>query len=264
MSRICPLENFGFLKISGPDAIKFLQGYTTCDLPSLSEEFARMGAICNLQGRMLSSFLVIRQGNDLLLRMDRSLVPATIGFLQKYIVFSKAEMADMSETVRCFGLLEAGEADPMAVTSENGGTRINLGNRQELWMPTEADIIADASPAEWQSLEIAAGTAWVTAGTSEAFIPQMLNYHQQDAIDFTKGCYLGQEIVARMQYRGELKRRLHRIRSNKARNRDDRLVDGDIVAVQDHELLAVLKNTTSEPVTAAFQDGEQVEAIPLI
>ena len=84
-----PLGHFGFLKISGVDAMTFLQGYTTCDLAALKDDSAQLGAICNIQGRMLASFIVIQQGQDLVLRMHQSLVPKTIAFLTKYICFQK-------------------------------------------------------------------------------------------------------------------------------------------------------------------------------
>ena len=105
ISQNIQLDHFGFLKVSGVDAVTFLQGYTTCDLAALNDDSAQLGAICNIQGRMLASFIVIRQDQDLVLRMHKSLVPKTIAFLTKYIVFSKAELTDISEKLRCYGSL---------------------------------------------------------------------------------------------------------------------------------------------------------------
>ena len=97
MIDLYQLTDKGFLRIAGPEAVKFLQGYTTCDLTLLEQNATRMGAICNLQGRMVTSFRVLKTGNDLILRMQRPLVKSTLDFLQKYIVFSKADLHDISE-----------------------------------------------------------------------------------------------------------------------------------------------------------------------
>ena len=254
MAKLYQLTDKGFLKIAGPEAVKFLQGYTTCDLTLLEENATGMGAICNLQGRMVTSFQVLRTGNDLILRMQQPLVKSTFDFLQKYIVFSRAKLHDISEDYACYGSLDQPE-----VTIEDGFT-IRLGNRTEIWTTARPEATADIGP--WQDAELSAGIAWVTRSTREEHLPQMFNYHNQGGIDFEKGCYLGQEIVARAHYRGELKRRLHRLGSEKERPVGSSLDIGTIVATAPSGLLAVLKNTTDESVTATFDDGEVVEATP--
>ena len=88
MTNLYQLTSSGFLKIAGPEAVKFMQGYATCDLTVLDEDASAIGAICNLQGRMVTSFLVLKTTTDLILRMQRPLVKTTMAFLQKYIVFS--------------------------------------------------------------------------------------------------------------------------------------------------------------------------------
>lgn len=249
------LDHFGFLKVTGKDAIKFMQGYTTCDLDALEETSVQLGAICNLQGRMLTSFLVVRQDMDLILRMERSLVEKTMQFLNKYIVFSKAELQDISESFYCFGQpLVADVTDQ--VKRDGDSITINLGNRCEIWQPADR---ADAEPADktWLDLEIEQGMTWVTDATSEKFLPQMFAYHLLGGIDFTKGCYLGQEIVARMQYRGELKRRLHR--TDKPVTRAE---SGDIVVTGSTESLVVLNNSSDEPTELKTEAGA-VSAVPV-
>lgn len=246
------LAQFGFLKVTGKDAISFIQGYTTCDLDALTGSSVQLGAICNLQGRMLTSFLVIREGDDLILRMHRSLVEDTMQFLNKYIVFSKAELQDISDELRCFGSPGVSDSDD-PVSKNDSGISINLGNRREIWQSLDID---DAVPAddEWQDLEIAAGIAWVNDSTSEQFLPQLFAYHLLGGIDFNKGCYLGQEIVARMQYRGELKRRLHRTSRT--------VSEGDIVASGSTDCLVILNNTTDESIEVAGTGGS-VTAVPV-
>jgi len=256
MSNIYQLSDRGFLRIEGPDAVKFLQGYTTCDLSALADGEHQTGAICTIKGRMLTSFIVAKRGTSLYLRTDRPLVEKTIAFLQKYIVFSKAEMSDMSEDLVCYGLL--GETD----IDVGDGFEIDLGNRVELWLPASRAVKATSDTAAWLNAEIDSGTAWVTDATSEEFLPQMFNYHERGAIDFEKGCYLGQEIVARAQYRGELKRRLHRMVSEKQRTIGDRIDGGVVVASAPAGQLAVIQNAEEEAITVSFEDGEEVQATP--
>ena len=254
MTNLYQLTSSGFLKIAGPEAVKFMQGYATCDLTVLDEDASAIGAICNLQGRMVTSFLVLKTNTDLILRMQRPLVKTTMAFLQKYIVFSKAELHDISEDYVCYGSL-----DQPDVHIENGFTT-SLGNRSEIW--TTARLEASTDIGAWQDAELSAGVAWVTKSSQEEHLPQMFNYHNQGGIDFEKGCYLGQEIVARAHYRGELKRRLHRLVSDRERQVGSSLDIGTVVTTAPSGLLAVLKNATDETVTATFDDGEAVHATP--
>jgi hypothetical protein len=219
---LTPLDQFGFLAVNGRDAVKFLQGYTTCDLEQLDTEHAQRGAICNIKGRMVSNFLVISTADGLLLRMDKALVESTEAFLGKYIVFSKAELVNLSGDMVCFGafgdaLAETGDTIPQdmySIADNDEGKLLKVDeNRFELWAAAgqlNNNVQAStAALAAWQLAELRSGIVWVNADTSEEYIPQMFDLHNQAGISFDKGCYLGQEIVARMQYRGELKNRLH-------------------------------------------------------
>jgi len=203
MTTYVNLNQFGFLSVTGRDAVKFLQGYTTCDLEKLDEAHFLMGAICNIQGRMLTSFLIIRIPDGLMLRMNASLVEPTLDFLSKYIVFSKAELKNCSETFRSYGIFSGG-LETGSLRSTESGTEWYVqvdSDRQEYWcsIDTPPPAVTEKELDQWLLEDIRQGIAWVSPLTSEKFIPQMFNYHELDAIDFTKGCYLGQEIVARMQ-----------------------------------------------------------------
>lgn len=247
MPDVCALNQFGFLKIQGIDAVKFLQGYTTNDLAALDESTVQLGAICNLQGRMVTSFLAIKDGHDLILRMDRNLVPVTSAFLAKYIVFSKAELRDISDELACFGV--RGTFGAFTLQKANDGYLIGLGNREEQWLPAATTLDADPGDGEFSSAEFESGIAWIRPATSEEFLPQMFNYHTLSGVDFTKGCYLGQEIVARAQYRGELKRRLHRLPLLASVNVGDRIGgQGMVVATSPAGMLAVLQNASEEDI----------------
>ena len=262
MSQVCSLEYFGFIRVSGKEAIKFLQGYTTCNLDRLDGGQVLPGAVCNIQGRMITSFLIAKRpdpnGQDeLILRMHRPLVPKTIEFLNQYIVFSKASLADISESLRCYGVLACGQVATGTCDIDGADVTVNLDDRQELWVAGEQVVNAPVS--DWCLAEVEAGRAWVQEATSEQFLPQMFNYHNTGAIDFDKGCYLGQEIVARMQYRGALKRRLYRLSSGQLRDVGCSVKEGIIVGSSQGEgacrLLAVLQVPRGGPDDQAGDSG---------
>lgn len=231
------LDEFGFLSITGKDALTFTQGYTTCDIDSLAPDQTAMGAICNLQGRMVTSFRAALLEDGLILRMDKALVEPTREFLKKYILLSKAESRDDSDSWQCFGIVGDGWGE---LPDTIGGlvTRDDCyivrvsdkGPRFEVWAQSplaEFEQLESMEPAQWHRQEVADGLAWVNSETADAFIPQMFNYDQLGGISFEKGCYLGQEIVARMQHRGQVKRRLYRGKSSAAVKPGDQVVNGD-------------------------------------
>jgi folate-binding protein YgfZ len=277
--QVTRLEEFGFLAIRGKDAISFLQGYTTCDLNNLTPEHSLIGAICNLQGRMVSSFRITSLSDGVLLRLDKRLIEHTTQFLGKYIVFSKAELSDMSETYVCYGAIgPMPSASPATVggsTVDSGNIIINVsitGPRYEVW---SQDEIAgdDMENNTWQLAEIEDGYAWVNAQTTEEYIPQMFNYHNIGGIDFEKGCYLGQEIIARLEYRGKLKRKLHRGHSTNPASPGDAITNlagkevGRVVRVaEDGEgfvLLAVVQNADDGDIQARVNEGEPFSLTPI-
>lgn len=218
MKSLITLKAFGFLTVTGRDAQKFLQGYTTCDLEDLGATEIRAGAICNIKGRMVCNFLICREPEGFLLRLNRALVEPTMTFLGKYIVFSKATLADRSEHLYCYGTMAADDNFPqqlheISALPEGRALRVSE-NRTEIW--SEEILEADEDTSQWLAAELNEGVVWVDETTSEEYIPQMFNLHGIGGISFKKGCYLGQEIVARMQYRGELKNRLHLGQSEEA------------------------------------------------
>jgi len=281
MNHVIHLPEYGFLSISGKDAVKFFQGYTTCELNDLNSTQSAIGATCNLKGRMLASYRIISVEDGLLLRMDRFLVEPMIEFLKKYIVFSKATLHDLSDSYRCYGQISdtsdsAGSANTIiacpsdkdlwlqtklgpsiCVESENSDDKSRQATdtktqRCELWLdvssgPEQSLPVSESDADLWHQAEIEQGLAWVTAETSEEFIPQMFDYDKVGAISFEKGCYLGQEIVARMQYRGAVKRRLHAGSATSQHANGTTLLDtedrntGIIVASSSTNFLAVVQ-----------------------
>lgn len=216
MNTYASTHNFGFLGVTGKDASTFLQGYTTCDLSTLDDTRSSMGAICNIKGRMVTSFRIARHRDVLLLRMHRDLVAPTITFLSRYIVFSKAEMHDVSGEYQVVGVfgdspVEGLDArNPEAVASSDTRLLLRVGpGRAELWV-RDTPPVASLSPENWDLAEIESGLAWVTPVSTDQYLPQMFRYDEVAGVNFEKGCYLGQEVVARAHFRGKVKRSLER------------------------------------------------------
>jgi hypothetical protein len=223
----------GLIEIKGPDSAKFLQGQVSCDVRELAEQTTRLGAQCNIKGRMLLCFRAIQPETDrIILRVHTGLIAKGLVSLGKYIVFSKAKLADVSQGYRCLGItgmeaaklistvfaVEINQNDGWRAAGEHLIIRI-AEDRYECWVATgEADAIWDqlstqATPANqnlWNLLNIQAGIGDITPETYEAFTPQAINFQLVNGINFRKGCYTGQEIVARLHYRGTLKRHMYR------------------------------------------------------
>ncbi len=227
----CTLSHEGVLAVRGADAGKFLQGQLTCNINYLSDTQASLGARCTQKGRMQSSFRIVLEGDGVLLAMAGELLEPQLADLKKYAVFSKSKLTDESASWVRFGL-DHGDAalsslglelpaETDSVARHEGLIAIRVSpNRAELWVPTDqADSIkgklsAQLSEGElnqWLLGQIRAGIGQVMPSTRELFIPQMLNLQAVGGVSFKKGCYTGQEIVARMQYLGKLKRRLYRV-----------------------------------------------------
>jgi len=227
----CRLDHEAVLAVRGPEAAKFLQGQLTCNLNYLSATASSLGARCTPKGRMTSSFRILPEGDGYLLALDGDLRDSQLADLKKYIVFSKATIADESAEWQRFGLghCDALPAELAALLpEENDAIRthehllaIRLpGARAELWTRTAqagelqqqlCSLLREGSLNDWRLAQIRAGIGQVVGATRELFIPQMINLQAVGGVSFKKGCYTGQEIVARMQYLGKLKRRLYRL-----------------------------------------------------
>jgi len=233
---IAPLTHYGFLAINGPDTSKFLQGQTTCDLEEVDDSHGKLGACCSPKGRMITSFFVARTDREhYLLRMRYDLVETSDSALSKYIVFSKAKQKNACNDYLAIGL--SGEKcaanvervfgrlpdQKYATVVKEGNIVIRLdddGTRFECWLKTDqlhhlwtslAMSLSVESSKIWEKQTIRLGLGEVDRKTTEIFVPQMLNYQMTEAISFTKGCYTGQEVVARMHYKGTLKKQMYRI-----------------------------------------------------
>lgn len=227
----CPLSHEGVLAVRGADASKFLQGQLTCNMNYLSEAKATLGARCTQKGRMQSSFRILLEADGVLLAMASELIEAQLLDLKKYAVFSKSKLTDESASWARFGLNDgdsmlaglgldlAPDTDAVARANDLIAIRVSPA-RAELWVRAEqAEDIRNRLAAQlpegtlnaWLLGQIRAGIGQVFGPTREEFIPQMINLQAVGGVSFKKGCYTGQEIVARMQYLGKLKRRLYRL-----------------------------------------------------
>ncbi|MHC8340538.1 CAF17-like 4Fe-4S cluster assembly/insertion protein YgfZ [Pseudomonas sp. HLT2-19-2] len=228
----CTLSHEGVLAVRGADASKFLQGQLTCNLDYLSETQASLGARCTQKGRMQSSFRILLEGDGVLMAMATELLEPQLADLKKYAVFSKSKLTDESAAWVRLGV-DHGEAalislglelpaETDSVVRNEGLIAIRVSpDRAELWVAADqADLIkgtlsallAEGDLNQWLLGQIRAGIGQVMPSTRELFIPQMLNLQAVGGVSFKKGCYTGQEIVARMQYLGKLKRRLYRLK----------------------------------------------------
>jgi tRNA-modifying protein YgfZ len=222
-STLTPLIHLGLIVLDGPDAKSFLQGQVTCDVQQLSPQQSIPGARCNPKGRALTSFLLHELNEQqLLMIMDHSLVELTIQELSKYAAFFKVELNDASEQYSLMGLsgeLSASHEQTIAAISNyqlGDGRRLLIASSdqaQNLWLQLSQDL-TPVGTEFWVLQDIRAGLGTLQTETSGMFIPQMLNLQAIDGISFKKGCYTGQEVVARMKYLGKLKRRMYRVTMN--------------------------------------------------
>ncbi|WP_337154055.1 YgfZ/GcvT domain-containing protein [Pseudomonas protegens] len=269
----CPLSHEGVLAVRGPDASKFLQGQLTCNLNYLSDSQSSLGARCNQKGRMQSSFRILLEGDGCLLAMARELIEPQLADLKKYAVFSKAKLADESASWARFGLADAQVAlsglglelpeEDGSVARADGLIALRVSNqRAELWVPAEraaslrqqlAAQLPEGELNQWLLGQVRAGLGQVMPETRELFIPQMLNLQAVGGVSFKKGCYTGQEIVARMQYLGKLKRRLYRL-----------ALPGDALPVPGTALFAPSHNSAIGEVVLAARAQQGVELLAVL
>ncbi len=228
------VEQDALLHLQGPAALSFLQGQVTCDTRKLDAHTALPGAYCTAQGRVVCDFLLTMLAEEhLALRMRRDIRASSAAVLGKYIVFSRARLDSEREDwqiIACWGATAARVLEGVfgavpggkyRACSGPGFTLVQLDEAAEQFEchlePARAgsalerlrELATDAGETAWQALQIAAGTARIEASTTGEYIPQMLNYDVTGHISFNKGCYTGQEVVARMHYRGKPKRRLY-------------------------------------------------------
>jgi tRNA-modifying protein YgfZ len=218
------LSDWGVIRAQGADAASFLHGQLTQDIQQLDAGSARLAGYCTAKGRLLASLVVWRAGADeLLLACSADVLPATLKRLSMFVLRAKCKLSDASASLALYGLAGAAAAEwigaqaPAAVWQCQdiaGSHLIRLPDAEDqarFLCAAPVDAPAPALPAlsgeAWAWLEVTSGVARIVDATVEKFVPQMVNFELVGGVNFQKGCYPGQEVVARSQYRGTVKRR---------------------------------------------------------
>ncbi|EJL92041.1 folate-binding protein YgfZ [Herbaspirillum sp. CF444] len=230
---VAPLTDLGLISLSGDDAASFLHNQITNDVEKLDLATARLAGYCTPKGRLLATFLMWKDAGQIVLQLPRAIQPAIQKRLQMFVMRSKAKLADVSEQYVALGL--AGNAAAAAlqqwfpqlpaqayakIDNENG-TLVRVADSRQApryqWItsveqaiaawPVLTQALSAVGTHAWRLTDIYAGVPVITQATQEQFVPQMINFELIGGVNFKKGCYPGQEIVARSQYLGKLKRR---------------------------------------------------------
>lgn len=281
--HLVDLASMGLLAVEGIDAENFLQSLTCNDVTLLSSPIAQYNGICTPQGRMLASFLLCKADDGFLLQLPQSMLEICRRRLSMYILRSKVSLTDVSARYRRIGVYGSSAAwllankygpvaqDRMAVTRSNDAMIIcHAKDRFELLCASES-WQAGEDEALWEYREIADGIPLVYPQTSGHFVPQMLNFELIGGVSFKKGCYPGQEIVARSQYLGKVKRRMFRARIAAAAQPGEALYCGDEAAGEvlriapspagGYDILAVLSVTEAQ--NCRLESGIMLQLLPL-
>ena len=236
LNGIAPLPHLGIIRACGADAANFLHNQLTNDVLLMKDGQCHLAAFCNAKGRMQASFVLYKRSvEEILLIGSKDLLAQTVKRLSMFVLRAKVKLSDASEEFQLWGL--AGDALLTALGAAAPASlapwqriALNVGEQtadvlslypalnqpRALWVAPQGVATPNApalSAEQWQVGEVMSGIAWVTQATFEAFVPQMLNYESVDGVNFKKGCYPGQEVVARSQFRGTLKRRAFIVQS---------------------------------------------------
>lgn len=231
---IAPLNHLGLIIAEGEEAASFLHNQLTNDILGLTPQSACLAGYCSPKGRLLATMLVWRAEHRVMLALPREILPAILKRLQMFVLRAKVKLHDASDTHIMLGV--AGEqtalpgayfaispAMPFSLVQADCGFLIRVADAghlprfvlalthtkdaMQIWQSVAATLPAN-SAAAWRRSEILAGVPQVTQSTLEQFVPQMINFEILGGVNFRKGCYPGQEIVARSQYLGKFKRRM--------------------------------------------------------
>jgi folate-binding protein YgfZ len=202
------LTRYGLLSVSGADARDFLHAQLTSDIEHLAPGRAALAGWCSAKGRLLATFLVVPVQDGFLLQLAKDLAATVQKRLSMFVLRSKVKIEDASGRLSQFGVWGGGvQGEIFSVV----GTSVQFENDRMLVISDKEPAGTQVDEARWTLEEIRAGRPLITAATQDMFVPQMVNYEKLGALDFKKGCYPGQEVVARAQYRGAVKRRMVRL-----------------------------------------------------
>ena len=218
---LCELPHLSVLQALGPDAVSFLHNQLTHDFALLKLGQARLCGYCSAKGRMLASFIGFKRSEEqVLLVCSSDLAASTLKRLSMFVLRAKVRLSDETAQYPVRGLVGPALAQWLVDTAvspwqhrvQGEGDVVTLfpalGQPRALWLGAGSPPPLPALPLkDWLGLDVLSGIAQVQAATADVFVPQMLNYESVDGVSFKKGCYPGQEVVARSQFRGAIKRR---------------------------------------------------------
>jgi hypothetical protein len=211
-SECARLSRYGLLAVTGADARAFLHAQLTNDIANLPSDHAAPAGWCTAKGRLLASMLVIPRAEGFLLQLAKDLAPAIAKRLSMYVLRSKVKIADESDAWAQYGVWDSGlKVSGVAWDGDVVTVRVHEGRFLRIGPAAKFSPAATKPEEAWTLEEIRAGRPLISAATQDKFVPQMVNFEALGAVSFQKGCYPGQEIVARAQYRGEVKRRMVRV-----------------------------------------------------
>jgi tRNA-modifying protein YgfZ len=286
---IFPLTQLAVLSVTDKDAATLLQGQITCNINDISETKSSLAAMCNPKGRAIATFLLVKKADAFLLILPAELLETVKKRLQMYVLRSDVKIFDGSDEFCLLGLGEPENvAQPFSTEIMQDIIAVNFPAlmRRKLLI-TDADSAIRlwtehvdsqgfrvGSSDEWRYLDIISGIPWVTTATSEEFVPQMLNLDKLGGISFNKGCYTGQEIVARTHYLGKTKREMFLAEcqtsvlpeSNSSiinRGSEEQEVVGKVLLAQltrqSCKMLVIIQTTESAYSNLGLQDDKQAE-----
>lgn len=263
---LCDLSHYSSVVIAGPDAESFIQGQFTNDASDVSASSSQLSAFCNNKGRMVANFRLFNYQGNYFMSLRNELVETSIAHLQHFVLRAQVAIQDVSDQLVHIGLAGNGIESLLARYIDNPDTATDSVSANEdyiairvaghipryeifcaadkaisLWQEL-ADDVTVVNSNYWERLNIHAGLPFITSAAIEEFVPQMLNMELINGVSFTKGCYTGQEIVARTHYLGKQKRRTYRISIES----EDRPAPGDQLATEtstDSQYIGTVINT---------------------
>lgn len=294
-NTFCDLSHYGLIAAYGEDTVNFLQGQFTNDVAQVTETQSQLSSYCTPKGRMLANFRIFNRGETLFLLLPQPLLEPVLNRLRMFVMRSKVTLEDASDALMRFGFNGPDADKQLKAITGNIPENINdnvqnddysivrthgkdprfeiygqLEAIKKLWQSLDVNATAVGSHI-WELLNIQAGIPVIVGDTCEAFVPQMVNMGLIDGINFKKGCYTGQEIVARMHYLGKLKKQMYRIsvETNEAPKAGDKIfaenstagtgtgtvVSAEMNADGVYEALAVIQIADAENQTLQLHDA---------
>ncbi|BCE02599.1 YgfZ/GcvT domain-containing protein [Marinicellulosiphila megalodicopiae] len=263
------IEHLSFLSVIGPDSKKFLQGQSSCQFNNFEIGQQKLGSFSDAKGRVYGTFNAIAIEDGFLLQMSKDIIEHCLTHLKKYAAFFKVTLSDEQRNFHGIGL--QGDViqcrflpnfDQCNVVKNAKGVWIKQNDQQiQCWINPLNDqydsifetIESDATYQTdiWLDQSIEAGIAWLSFENIGEFVAQMLNLDLIDAVDFKKGCYTGQEIIARLHYKGKSKKRMHRVAV------PERVTAGTIIVNSENKAIGKVVNSSSTQALISATNNEQ-------